>query len=260
MLDPKLLRSELEQTAQRLAARGYTLDTARFSALEGQRKTLQVRAETLQQQRNERSKSIGQAKAAGADIQPLLAEVADLGDQLKSSQEELAQIQQQLQDWQMEMPNLLHESTPLGDSEDDNVEIRRCGAPREFSFAPRDHVDVGAGLLDFDAASKLTGARFVVMRGALARLHRALAQFMLDLHTREHGYVEVNVPQIVNAASLQGTGQLPKFAEDQFALAGDSAYYLIATAEIPVTNLVRGEIVDAEQLPLKFRLPFGVFS
>ncbi|BCO30578.1 serine--tRNA ligase [Thiohalobacter sp. COW1] len=252
MLDPKLLRTELEQTAQQLARRGFTLDVERLRALEAERKSLQVDTEQLQAERNRRSKAIGKAKAQGEDIQPLLDEVAGLGDQLDAAKARLETLQGELNDILMAIPNIPHASVPGGDSEDDNVEVRRWGEPREFDFEPRDHVDVGTGGngLDFDTAVKIAGARFTLMRGDMARLHRALIQFMLDVHTREHGYQEVYVPYLVNADSLRGTGQLPKFEEDLFATTSDPRFYLIPTAEVPVTNILRGEI--AEQLPLRF--------
>lgn len=254
MLDQKVIRTELEDVARKLERRGYNLDTGRISTLEEKRKTLQTLTQDLQNERNTKSKSIGNAKAAGQDIQPLLAEVADLGDRLKEAQSELAGLQDALNQIYMEIPNLLHDSVPDGRDENDNVEIRRWGTPREFDFTPRDHVDVGESLgqLDFEVAAKITGSRFLVLKGRLARLHRALIQFMLDVHTSDHGYQEVYVPYIVNADSLRGTGQLPKFSEDLFALNTDPQYYLIPTAEVPVTNLVRDEIIPAESLPLKY--------
>jgi seryl-tRNA synthetase len=252
MLDPKLLRTSLEDTAQRLARRGFKLDTPHFEELEVQRKALQVRTQELQNARNTRSKAVGQAKAAGADIQPLLAEVAHLGDELKRTQEQLNRVQAQLMAAQLEIPNIPHETVPEGRSEDDNQEIRRWGEPRRFDFTPRDHVDLGGRLLDFEAAAKLTGSRFVVLAGPLARMHRALIQFMLDLHGRTHGYQEMYVPVLVNADSLQGTGQLPKFEADLFGLKGDMPYYLIPTAEVPVTNLVRDTISEPGELPRKY--------
>ena len=253
MLDPKLLRSEPKQTAAKLARRGYTLDVESIGALETQRKNLQVRTQELQNERNTRSKTIGRAKASGQDIQPLLNEIASLGDNLKQAESELDAIQLQLLALQLEIPNTPHDSTPSGSRDSDNVEIRRWGEPRQLPFEPRDHVDLGAeGGLDFEAAAKLTGARFVVIQGQLARLHRALTQFMLDLHTQEHGYREVYVPYLVNADSLRGTGQLPKFESDLFKLSGDLSYYLIPTAEVPVTNLTRGDILEANRLPLRY--------
>ncbi|MGB5743188.1 MAG: serine--tRNA ligase [Sedimenticolaceae bacterium] len=253
MLDPKLLRSDLDGVATALARRGFTLDTARLAELEAQRKALQVEAQALQNERNTKSKSIGKAKAAGDDIQPLLAEVATLGDRLKAANEALAEVQEALRTFALGMPNLPDASVPDGQDENDNREERRWGEPRAFDFDPKDHVDLGAALdmLDFDVAAKLTGSRFAVMSGALARLHRALTQFMLDTHTVEHGYTEAYVPYMVNPDSLFGTGQLPKFAEDLFRLEG-SDFYLIPTAEVPLTNLVRDVIVDDDYMPRRY--------
>ncbi len=253
MIDPKLLRNDLEGTAQQLLRRGYVLDVARLEALERQRKQIQTATQQLQNERNTRSKAIGKAKAAGEDIQPLLDEVASLGDRLKQAEAELADVQSELQEILMGIPNILDDEVPDGRDEEDNVEIRRWGEPPRFDFEPRDHVDLGMaqGYMDFEAAAKLTGSRFSVMRGPLARLHRALIQFMLDTHTTEHGYTETYVPYIVNADSLRGTGQLPKFEEDLFRLHGEQEYYLIPTAEVPVTNLMRGSIIDSARLPLK---------
>lgn len=254
MLDPRLLRNEPETIAAQLARRGYELDIAHLHGLEQQRKQLQVEAQRLQSARNTRSKAIGQAKARGEDIEPLRAEVADLGERLKAVEADLSGVQTKLEALILEFPNLPDASVPQGKDESDNVEVRRWGEPTSFDFEPRDHVDLGERLggLDFEAASKLTGSRFVVMRGAMARLHRALIQFMLDFHTREHGYQEVYVPYLVNRDSLHGTGQLPKFEADLFRLAGQSSYYLIPTAEVPVTNLVRDEIIEAQSLALKY--------
>lgn len=254
MLDPRLLRNQLEETARQLARRGVTLDVERIAALETERKEIQIKTQSLQNERNARSKEIGKAKAAGQDIQPLLAQVAGLGDALKQAEERLEAIQREIEEIAMGIPNVPHASVPDGKDEADNVEVRRWGEPRRFDFEPKDHVDLGAalGMLDFEAAVKVTGARFVVMKGALARLQRALIQFMLDLHTTEHGYREVYVPNIVNADSLRGTGQLPKFEADLFGLKGESDLYLIPTAEVPVTNLVRDEILEAASLPLKY--------
>ncbi|MES9971074.1 MAG: serine--tRNA ligase [Candidatus Thiodiazotropha sp.] len=254
MLDPRLLRNNLDEVALQLARRGYQLDTQQISALEAQRKQLQVESQELQNQRNSRSKSIGKAKAAGEDIQPLLAEVAALGDQLKASQEALNKVQETLSEITLGIPNLPHESVPAGRDEEDNREERRWGEPREFDFEPKDHVDLGdaSGLLDFEAAARITGSRFAVMAGPLARMHRALIQLMLDTHTTEHGYTEAYVPYMVNADSLRGTGQLPKFEEDLFKLCGESEYYLIPTAEVPVTNLIRDQIIDADYMPRKW--------
>lgn len=253
MLDPKLLRNELEQTTVRLAQRGYTLDVELFNTLETQRKALQVRTQELQNKRNTRSKAIGHAKASGQNIQPLLKEVAGLGEALQQAENELETLQTQLTNLQLSIPNLPHHSTPIGNSDADNTEIRRWGEPPPWTFEPRDHIDLGGeGGLDFEAATKLTGSRFTVIRGQLAHLHRALTQFMLDLHTQEHGYQEIYVPYLVNADSLRGTGQLPKFEADLFKLSGELNYYLIPTAEVPVTNLVRDSITEAEHLPLRY--------
>lgn len=254
MLDPRLFRSDIDETAQQLARRGFVLDTAAIARLEGERKEIQVITQELQKERNQSSKAIGQAKAKGEDIQPLLDAVADLGERLKSAEGRLSEIQEELSAILMGVPNLPDPSVPDGKDEEDNVEVRRWGTPREFDFEPQDHVDVGQRLggLDFDTAAKLTGSRFAVMTGQVARLHRALIQFMLDLHTTEHGYRETYVPYMVNADSLRGTGQLPKFEEDLFALGGEQNYFLIPTAEVPVTNIVRDDIVEAERLPLKF--------
>ncbi len=254
MLDPRLLRNDLDNTAALLERRGFKLDKSRILSLETRRKELQVQAQELQSERNSRSKSIGKAKAAGEDIQPLLAEVADLGDKLKQRQEALNEVQAELRDITLVIPNIPHDSVPDGKSEDDNREERRWGKPPIFDFEPKDHVDLGEakGLMDFDAASKLTGSRFVTLHGPLARLQRALAQFMLDTHTDEHGYTETYVPFLVNRDSLRGTGQLPKFEEDLFALKGEHQYYLIPTAEVPVTNLVRDVIIDDKEMPRRW--------
>ena len=254
MLDPQVLRADLDFVAAQLARRGLTLDTARIEALETRRKAIQVRTQELQGERNSRSKLIGQAKKAGEDVGPLLARVADLGDQLKAAEVELTTVQEDLREIALGLPNLPHPSVPDGRAEADNREERRWGEPRVFAFTPKDHVDLGVptGWMDFDAAAKLAGARFVVLSGPLARLHRALIQFMLDTHTREHGYVEVYVPYLVNADSLYGTGQLPKFEQDLFKVPGERDYYLIPTAEVPVTNLARDLILDADRLPCKW--------
>ncbi len=253
MLDPKLFRTDLDAVAAQLARRGFELDTDRIQALEARRKEIQVRTESLQAERNSRSKAIGKAKAAGEDIQPLLDEVAGLGAQLDAARGELEQVQKELDALLMAIPNIPHPSVPEGSDEQDNQEIRRWGEIPAFDFEVRDHVDIGEGLggMEFDAAVKLSGSRFVVLRGPLARLHRALIQFMLDTHTGEHGYQECYVPYLVNADSLRGTGQLPKFEEDLFATRGDDPFYLIPTAEVPVTNLVRDLILDADKLPLR---------
>ncbi len=254
MLDPRLLRNELEQTAAKLERRGLRLDVARIAELESRRKALQVEAQELQNQRNSRSKAIGKAKAAGEDIQPLLDEVAGLGERLKQSEEELAQVQEALKEIILAIPNIPHADVPDGNDEADNREERRWGEPPVFDFTAKDHVDLGVagGWMDFETAAKLTGSRFVTLQGPMARLHRALAQFMLDTHTAEHGYTETYVPYLVNADSLRGTGQLPKFEEDLFKLSGELSYYLIPTAEVPVTNLVRDEILEADDLPRRW--------
>ncbi len=254
MLDPKLLRTELDTVAGKLKRRGFELDTDIFNSLEEKRKKLQVATQDLQNERNTKSKSIGRAKAQGEDIQPLLDEVASLGDKLQASQDELKGIQQQIESLVLGIPNIPHDSVPDGNSEDDNVVDRVWGEIPEFDFKPREHFDLGVpkGLMDFETAAKLTGSRFVVLSGAMARLQRALEQFMLDTHSSEHGYTETYVPFMVNKDSLYGTGQLPKFEEDLFALKGDSEYYLIPTAEVPVTNLVRDVIVEADYMPRKW--------
>ena len=254
MLDPKLLRNELETIAERLAIKGYTLDQVLFNQLEEQRKTLQVETQELQQERNQKSKEIGIAKGRGEDIEPFKKAVDQLGRDLKEKEQALQLIQTQLNDILLGIPNLPDESVPVGKDESDNEEVRRWGEPKSFDFEVKDHVELGEklNLLDFETAAKLTGSRFAVMHGDLATLHRALAQLMLDMHTRSHGYQEVNVPFIVNSDSLRGTGQLPKFKEDLFPLECDSDYYLIPTAEVPVTNLWRDQIAKAEQLPLKY--------
>ncbi len=251
MLDPRLFRTNLDEVATQLARRGLNIDKAAFSALENRRKEIQVLTQELQNQRNTRSKSIGQAKARGEDIQPLLDEVAHLGDDLKQNEQELETIQVRLEEMLLDIPNILDAEVPDGMSEESNVEVKRWGEPPKFDFAPKDHTELGAVLgMDFEAAAKLTGARFVVLQGPLARLQRALTQFMLDVHSGVHGYTETYVPFMVNADSMRGTGQLPKFEEDLFKIVRDPPFYLIPTAEVPVTNLVRDEIL--EKLPLKF--------
>ena len=253
MLDPALLRRDLQATAARLASRGTELDTARIIRLEDERKEVQGRTQALQHERNTRSKAIGRAKSRGEDIEPLLAEVARLGDALKAAESRLSELQAELEGIALEIPNLTHASVPEGRNEDDNREERRVGEPPRFDFEPKDHVALGAALggIDFDLASKLAGSRFVTLHGAFARLHRALIQFMLDVHTREHGYREIYVPYLVSSEVLRGTGQLPKFADDQFRVE-DSDLYMIPTAEVPVTNVVRDRILDAAELPLRF--------
>ncbi|KJU79126.1 seryl-tRNA synthetase [Ectopseudomonas oleovorans] len=256
MLDSKLVRTQLTEIAERLATRGFALDVARFEALESQRKSVQVRTEQLQAERNSRSKSIGQAKARGEDIAPLLAEVDQMGSDLEAGKRELDAIQNELDNLLLNIPNLPHESVPVGADEGGNVEVARWGTPRSFDFEIKDHVALGEqhGWLDFETAAKLSGARFALLRGPIARLHRALAQFMINLHTGEHGYEEAYTPYLVQAPALQGTGQLPKFEEDLFKIRREDQadLYLIPTAEVSLTNIVAGEILDAKQLPLKF--------
>ncbi len=255
MLDINLLRTDLDVVAKRLADRPFALDTAAFRALEEERKRVQGRTQELQAKRNALAKQIGQAKGKGEDTAALMAEAAAANAELEGLPKELDAIQAKLHGLLAVVPNIPHASVPVGVSSEDNTEVRRIGAPRTFGFAPKDHVDLGAGLggLDFERATKIAGARFALMTGAVAQLHRALAQFMLDVHTREHGYVEVYAPYLVNKDSMFGTGQLPKFEEDLFAVPrGDDKLYLIPTAEVPVTNIVRDEIVELERLPLKF--------
>ncbi len=254
MLDQKLIRNELAHVAERQQIRNLVVDQDQLLALEVKRKQAQQHCEELQAMRNSRSKAIGQAKAKGEDAAPLLAEVASLGDQLKEAESSLADVQSELNAIVMSLPNLVHESVPAGKDESDNEQIRIWGKPREFNFEPLDHVDIGArnASLDFETAAKLTGSRFVVMRGEMARLHRALVQLMLDTHTLEHGYTEINVPAVVNRETLTGTGQLPKFEEDLFKLVTENEYFLIPTSEVPVTNTVRDSIVDAADLPLRY--------
>lgn len=254
MIDPKLLRSQPEEVARNLARRGFTLDVPALQAFEAKRKHWQMESDRLRAERNAHAKAIGVAKGRGEDIAPLLARGEALAVEVANVDRELAAVQAEQDGWQLALPNLLHESVPEGRDEGGNVEVRRWGTPRRFEGTPRDHVDIGAQLggMDFEAAGRISGARFVVLRAGLARLHRALAQFMLDLHTQQHGYTEVNVPYLVAGAALQGTGQLPKFEQDLFALRGEQQFYLIPTAEVPVTNLVREQILEAAQLPLKF--------
>jgi seryl-tRNA synthetase len=254
MLDPKLIRNDLEEVARQLARRGFTLDTAKLQALEQQRKDIQALTQELQAERNGHSRNIGKAKANGEDIAPLLKEVEGLGEQLKSREDELAIVQAELNDILLGIPNIPHTTVPEGKGEEDNQELRTWGKPTQFDFEPKDHVDLGEqlGQFDFETAAKLTGSRFCVIQGPLAQLHRALIQFMLDTHTRVHGYREVYVPYLVNSDSLKGTGQLPKFEEDLFKMEGESGYYLIPTAEVPVTNLARDSIIDAEALPIRY--------
>ena len=253
MLDPKSLRQELDSVAANLSRRGFTLDRERYLKLESERKELQTRVESLRQTRNERSKAIGRAKAAGVDVEALKREVGELGTELANGEQRLGALTAELDDFLARLPNLLHASVPDGADSNANVELRRWGTPPVFAFEPLDHVALGdkLGLIDFDTAAKLSGARFVVLKGLVARLHRAIAQLMLDLHTREHGYTEAYVPYLVNDATLFGTGQLPKFAADLFALEGENKLRLIPTAEVSLTNFVRDTIVEADQLPLR---------
>jgi seryl-tRNA synthetase len=256
MLDAHLLRTQLDAVAKRLADRPFILDTAAFQAMEAQRKDVQVRSQELQAARNQFAKRIGMAKGKGEDVSALLAESAAVNEELAQLESRLEAFQSQSQEFLLGIPNVPHESVPVGKGADDNTEARRVGTPRAFSYKPLDHVAIGEGLgqLDFDVATKIAGSRFAVMKGPLARLHRAIAQLMLDIHTEEHGYTEVYVPYMVNAASMRGTGQLPKFEQDLFAIPrGDEGkFYLIPTAEVPVTNLVRDEIVPLESLPIKY--------
>ncbi|MFI4967275.1 MAG: serine--tRNA ligase [Gammaproteobacteria bacterium] len=251
MIDPKLLRNDLAGTAAALKRRGFVLDTDSYAALEGKRKQYQKDMEDLRNTRNAKSKEIGQAKAKGEDVAPIMEKISGLGEMLKAAEENYAKVEAELDEIQLGIPNLVHESVPDGPDENSNQEVRRWGEPKKFSFKPKDHVDLGAarGLLDAEMAAKLTGARFTVLNGPLARLHRALIQFMLDLHTTEHGYSEVYVPYMVNAASMRGTGQLPKFEQDLFHVSGEHHYYLIPTAEVPVTSQARDVIQEAAALP-----------
>ncbi len=252
MLDPQLLRNNLDDVAGKLTIKGFQLDKEQFLELEAQRKTLQVQVETLRGGRNAESRKIGKAKAGGEDIQPLLDAVANLGSELKEAEQMLLSIQEKLNELLSGIPNIPHESVPPGRDESDNVELRLWGEPGEFSFEPQDHVGLGAFKgMDFETAAKITGSRYVVLQGELAAMHRALTQFMLDTHSRQNGYTETYVPYIVNADSLRGTGQLPKFEEDLCKLNTEHDTYLIPTAEVPLTNILRDEIIDADQLPFK---------
>jgi seryl-tRNA synthetase len=258
MIDIQLLRKDIDNVAARLASRKYQLDVAGFNALEAERKAIQTRTEELQGKRNSLSKQIGMLKGKGEDTSAVMAEVAGIGDELKANETALAQVQDKLAHFMAAIPNVPHPSTPVGQDESGNVEVRKVGTPRQFDFDVKDHVDVGGPLgLDFDTATKLTGSRFAVMKGGIARLHRALAQYMLDTHTGQHGYTECYTPYMVNADSLRGTGQLPKFEEDLFAVKKGGAegegenFYLIPTSEVSLTNMVRDEIVAAESLPIK---------
>ena len=255
MLDPKILRTDTARVAERLRIKHFELDTDAFNALEERRKSLQIDTQNLQSERNNRSRAIGEAKARGEDIEPLKAEVGQLGDQLKAAEAELGELQGQLDELYLGIPNLPHESVPPGDSEEDNEVVLEWGEPARFDFTPRDHIDLGNALggMDFERAAMLSGARFVTMSGPLVTLHRALIQFMLNRHIQEHGYTEVYAPYLVNRNTLQGTGQLPKFEEDLFHIVSENHdLYLIPTAEVPVTNFVADSIVEAERLPLRF--------
>jgi seryl-tRNA synthetase len=253
MIDPKLLRQSAADVAANLARRGFEFDADGYLALEERRKSLQIETEQLQSERNSSAKSIGKAKAQGEDIEPLLAAVKDLGDKLEASEKALQDVQADIREIELGLPNLMADDVPTGNTEDDNTEVRRWGEPVDLGFKPRDHIEIGEGLgqLDFDAAAKISGARFVVMKGPLARLQRALIQFMLDTHTSEHGYSETYVPYLVKAPALLGTAQLPKFEEDQFKTIDESPFYLIPTAEVPVTNLAADVIFDADELPVR---------
>jgi len=254
VIDPKLLRSDPEAVARNMARRGLTLDVEAWRALEEKRKPFQIEVDRLRSERNAIAKAVGMAKGKGEDASALIAKGEALLADLANAEQALAAVQAEQEQWQMGLPNLLHDSVPDGADEKANVEVRRWGQPREFDFEPKDHIVIGEQLkgLDFEAAARMSGARFVVMKSQVARLHRALAQFMMDLHTREHGYTEVYVPYLVQPQALYGTGQLPKFADDLFAVKGEQNFYLIPTAEVPVTNLVREQILAAEELPLKF--------
>ena len=251
MIDPKLLRQSAKEVAENLARRGHVFDADAYLALDEQRKTLQVDTEALRNERNVSAKSIGKAKASGEDVEPLLAAVKDLGDRLDISEAKLRDVQAAVQSIELGLPNLLQDDVPIGKDDAENVEVRRWGDVPEFDFEPQDHVDLGTslGMLDFDAASRVSGSRFAVMRGPLARMQRALIQFMLDVHTSDNGYEETYVPYLVKSDALQGTGQLPKFEADLFKIEGESPYYLIPTAEVPLTNLARESILEAAELP-----------
>jgi seryl-tRNA synthetase len=253
VLDPRLLRSDLTGVAAALARRGFVLDVETFAALEEQRKAVQIEADRLRAERNANAKAVGQAKSKGQDAAALMAVGESLGEQLQGVEKQLEAIQAQVSSLQLGLPNILHSSVPDGRDEAANVEVRRWGIPRQFDFTPKDHVALGERIgMDFEAAGRISGARFVVMTGGLAKLHRALTQFMLDLHIADHGYREAYVPYLVHGAALMGTGQLPKFEQDLFAVRGDPGFYLIPTAEVPLTNLVRDQILPPERLPLKF--------
>ena len=254
MLDPKLLRTKFDEVASQLSRRAVNVDKEKFFSMEKERKNLQIITEELQSKRNKNSKLIGQAKSQGQDASKLFSDMQKINDALNTNESKLEALQENLSEWMLELPNLPHESVPEGSTEADNKEVRKWGERPSFDYKVQDHVDLGEkiGGLDFENAAKITGSRFVTMHGDIAKLHRALIQFMLDIHTTEHGYQEVNVPYIVNAQSLIGTGQLPKFEEDLFKLDTENQYYLIPTAEVPVTNLCRDVIVKEEELPLKY--------
>ena len=254
MLDHQILRHDLDTTVEALKARGYILDAVAYEALETRRKTLQMEVEELQSQRNSSAKSIGQAKARGEDIQPLLAAVAKLGDDLKAVEAQFRQVRDEQVAWLLDIPNLAASDVPPGADESENVELRKWGQVRTFDFQPRDHVELGElhQMMDSEAAAKLAGARFTLLKSSFARLHRALAQFMLDVHTQEHGYTELYVPYLVKGETMQGTGQLPKFSDDAFATTDDPPRYLVPTAEVPVTNLAADQIFSSDELPIKY--------
>jgi seryl-tRNA synthetase len=254
MLDPQLLRSDPESVAATLAERGYDLDAAAWRELDARRKELQIRTQELQNRKNQSAKSIGQAKARGEDIQPLLDEVKNLGEELGRAEAEFGEVREEQQSLLMGIPNLHLEGVPVGNDENDNLEVAKWGEPADLGFDPRDHIELGelSGQMDAESAARLAGSRFTVLKGGLSRLHRALAQFMLDVHTQEHGYTELYLPYLVNARTMTGTGQLPKFGDDAFATTDEPPRYLIPTAEVPMTNLVAGEILDDAELPLKF--------
>lgn len=254
MLDPKLVRSSIDTVAAQLKKRGFVIDVAKFNAMEEQRKHLQIKMQDLQNERNVRSKEVGLAKASGKNVDDVMKSLKELSDGLKLVEEQFAVTQVEMDDFLARIPNLTHESVPDGKGEEDNQLVRTWGEPKKFTFTPKDHTELGANqnLMDFETAAKISGARFVVLRGALARLQRALIQFMLDVHTNEHGYQEISVPYLVNANSLFGTGQLPNLKEDLFSVNGEQEFYLIPTSEVPVTNTVRDQILNANQLPLKY--------
>lgn len=254
MLDPKVVRSSIEKVALQLRNRGFVFDVAKFNAMEERRKNLQVKMQELQNQRNVRSKEVGIAKASGQDVEVVFKSLKELSESLKQVEEQFNVIQQEMDDFLARLPNLPHEAVPIGKSEEDNQVVRTWGEPTSFKFTPKDHTELGApnGWIDFETAAKISGARFVVLRGPLARMQRALIQFMLDLHVREHGYQEISVPYIVNAASLYGTGQLPNLKDDSFLLHHENEFYLIPTSEVPVTNTVRDDIINEQHLPIKY--------